>query len=77
MWPKGLQKERQGEGKEKGLFTQICLMHLKYVVPQYLYFTSARTAKGATVNCFVENSAKLSTALLNHENPLCTLQEAA
>lgn len=28
-------------GGRKGLFTQISLMHLKYVVPQYLPFTSA------------------------------------
>lgn len=49
-------------------------MLLKYVISQYLSFTSVWTTKkrGGLLNC-----QNLTTALLNHLNSLCTSQEAA
>lgn len=38
---RGAAKRKTRRGKEKGLFTQTCLMHLRYLVPQCLSFTSA------------------------------------
>lgn len=52
-------------GGKRGLSTQICLMHLKYVL-QYLSFTFEHPKAAITKYCHIEDSAKLQMATLNH-----------
>lgn len=61
-------------GGKRGLSTQICLMHLKYVL-QYLSFTFEHPKAAITKYCHIEDSAKLQMATLNHINLLfCAVQ---
>lgn len=61
---------------EKGLFTHICSMHLKYVVQQYSSFTSTWVASRAVVECFMGILFKIAV-LLDRVSLLCSLQDAA